>query len=529
MECKNESSQAKKDGQNRRARTSYAKRKAKLLKEKTLDRIVGYQFESALDPVEVNKAIDTNMITLDDVKDWYNYRFGLNTDEIPWHTISAVTLNKLEMYLPKVPEKNKNEMDEKKKILIKQPIRKKITAIQQPLPEKKVYKFPMKDLVIGAKNAKDGTSIKEESLTRYGSALEQIMAELQITDVNEFGKELTDVGKIIGIMKGLNAKDWHQYIYPLEMLSKYSPTYCHYLNGVIDQYKMARDVKYLNSLINERRRNPPSKQLKLTYDEAKKIVEKQRRKDEKGMGYLLSILMVEMPPLRDDWGNIRICKSNPIMLKGKRYNYYNLNERTLYLFDYKLSDKKGDTKLILSLDIHQKILVSLRDFPRQYLITRLDGKIYANGSLSSFIQNELGYSHDDFREAYTTYVIENPEISDEMKVKLIRASLHDLKDAVNYYYYPSQKVKATENERKVIKNPITRQLWKSYLKVCEKDKPITDQKMKIMEYLELFGYNLDPNAHDRGAQEWEKLLNEAQINDLVGIVKYIDKKNRGDD
>jgi hypothetical protein len=61
--------------------------------------------------------------------------------------------------------------------------------------------------------------------------------------------------------------------------------------------------------------------------------------------------------------------------------------------------------------------------------------LYAGG-LSEIVRKELGLLINDFRYAFTTYVLDHTSLSYDDKEKLILGSLHTMKTAIDEYYRP---------------------------------------------------------------------------------------------
>jgi len=119
---------------------------------------------------------------------------------------------------------------------------------------------------------------------------------------------------------------------------------------------------------------------------------------------LLTMFYIKMPYLRDDLNNVKIIY-DPNENDGKN-NFYDFDNVQLVLNKYKNSNVKGKREIQVPFVLHNLVKKSLKDFPRDFLFTHAGNtskdKTYV--SLSQLVKDTLGYTINDIRHSYATYL-----------------------------------------------------------------------------------------------------------------------------
>ena len=123
-------------------------------------------------------------------------------------------------------------------------------------------------------------------------------------------------------------------------------------------------------------------------------------------------LYTYIPPVRDDYGEMRIVKDRLRSIKEKG-NIINIETGEMKIREYKTAWKYGTIKINLkelAPELYEIILESYKRNPREYLITQRNNttqKIYAEGELSRHIIRKYGISINNIRRSFRTVIYNN--------------------------------------------------------------------------------------------------------------------------
>jgi hypothetical protein len=352
-------------------------------------------------------AVRNNKITMADLVVSYA-KEGISEDKIPWENIHNDVLEEL--------KKSLETAKPGKKIVKLNPI------------TKKLGEFRMEEHVINPKKA-DGGDLGKASLDKYSTILTSLMKELGITDAVELMKR---AGKDpSGCVKLTEKKYANHLVYALRVIHKYSPSLKKYLEGSMGAYDL-EEAKYYYFKDVQTKRETNRVKLKLKWEEAMRIYNEVEKNYPYSQRHVLLAALVLMPPLRDNFGQIRISGSYTAL-----ENCYVASDKKIYIHDQKQSASKGLAVIKVPDNVCDIINQSLKIYPRDYLITQKNGTIYEKGKIWRLVLRNYEYSLNDFRKSYTTHVIDDLDISVENKMELLTASLHTVKVAISDYYFPS--------------------------------------------------------------------------------------------
>lgn len=351
-------------------------------------------------------AVRNNGITMGDLVSSYA-KDGISEDKIPWEKIHGDVLAEL-----------------KKTVGTAQPAKKplKLKAITEKLGE-----FRMGEHVVNAKKA-DGGEMLKASLDKYSTILTLLMRELGITDAVELMKSAAKDPS--GCVRLTEKKYGNHLVYALRVIYKYSASLGKYLEGSMGAYDL-EEAKYYYLRDVQKKRETNRVELKLKWVEAMRIYKDVEKNYPYSQSHVLLAALVLMPPLRDNFGQIRICGRYTAL-----ENCYVASERKIYIHDQKQSVNKGLAVIKVPENVCEIINKSLKKYPRDYLITQKDGTIYEKGKIWRLVMRNYEYSLNDFRRSYTTHVIDDLDLSVEKKMELLTASLHTVRTAISEYYYP---------------------------------------------------------------------------------------------
>jgi hypothetical protein len=367
-------------------------------------------------------GVRNNGVTMSDLVSSYKSD-GIGEDKIPWDQISVSVIEELERQeeLARVAIANKGKVLLKPKILLK------------PKAEIKVREkvFELRDYVKGAVRA-DGMALSDASLEKYSKLLRAVQGEWGETDVEKFMKRLGDDPLGAMEMAKKHYKGYVDLLYAVEVLIKFS-VYGNYLSKGLVGYKAEADIYYYLEDV-EKKRATNEEKLKLSWLEAMKIYEDVKREKPYSQKHVLLSMLLLMPPLRDDLGKLRISGRIPL-----KENCYVRLQKRIYIYDQKEVIRKGLAVIEVPDEVSEIIEESLRRYPRDYLITQKSGDIYEKGKIWRLVSQGYGYSLNDFRKTYTTHVIDDLDVPVLEKMRLLRGSLHTVRLAVKWYYFPEPK------------------------------------------------------------------------------------------
>ena len=155
---------------------------------------------------------------------------------------------------------------------------------------------------------------------------------------------------------------------------------------------------------------------------------------------LITAMYTQLPPARDDYGNVRITATD--MDDG---NFYNTATKKLHLNDYKTSGKYGHQIIALPKSLTTLIQKSLIATPRSYLFTKLD-KSKPFGKMSTFVSkvfakystlpaSKLGINN--LRHSRISHEYAKDDFNTANKKKLARQMYHSSDVAQEMYLHTS--------------------------------------------------------------------------------------------
>lgn len=130
-----------------------------------------------------------------------------------------------------------------------------------------------------------------------------------------------------------------------------------------------------------------------------------------GLSHLLISLYTCIPPMRDDFGLVKIISDDSQL--NDMDNFYVINTNMLHFNHYKTVESYKSFKFKVPIVLRDVIIGSLKLNPRQYLITQnlnKSEKPYNNGKLTALISSTFKLDHNtnltinDFRHAFETYM-----------------------------------------------------------------------------------------------------------------------------
>ena len=236
-----------------------------------------------------------------------------------------------------------------------------------------------------------------------------------------------------------------QYLAVFKSLIKYLPEFAaQFSPNIIKNYEeaMKKSADAIEDHIQSKKKIPPTAWSKFTHaaDQAAKIAPNSYE-------HLITALYTQIPPVRDDFGSVRI--TNKELDEG---NYYNTKTKKLHLKEYKTSGKYGEQVFALPSSLSSLINKTLLEKPRNYLFTKLDPK-KPFGKMSSFIKktfakfgdipsNKAGLNH--IRHSRISHEYAKNDTNAAAKRKLARRMLHSVDIAAEMYLH--QNVLTGEDE-----------------------------------------------------------------------------------
>lgn len=363
-------------------------------------------------------GVRNNGVRMSDLLASYG-RDGISECDIPWGSLNGDVIDEL----------NRQEVlwqsglasgGSSGSVVVADPVKLKISL--------KVKPFNLVDHVTSPLTVK-GEPMSPASLGKYSNVLRCVQSEWCVYDVVEFMKRLgADPLGALEVVK----RHYEKYVdllYAVNVLIKYSVYGVYLLPGLL-VYKSEAEVYYYLRDVELKRKTNVTK-LKLSWSEAMAIYDEVALDKPYSQKHLLLSMLLLMPPLRDDLGNIRVCDK---VMPGE--NCYVRGENRLILRDQKMVSSKGLAVVELPGVVVGILEESLRRYPRDYLITQKSGDIYEKGKIWRLVSRRFGYSLNDFRKTYTTHVIDDLDLSVSGKIALLKASLHTVKVAIDLYYFP---------------------------------------------------------------------------------------------
>lgn len=144
--------------------------------------------------------------------------------------------------------------------------------------------------------------------------------------------------------------------------------------------------------------------------------------------------------LRDDFGDLLILNSKKDENKrnDEKKNYYNKRTGVITLNAYKTSDKYKRVRYTVPTELKNEINDSLKDQPRDYLITQPNSKPYPNRELKKLIPpilKKMGLKGSlvDIRRSRISHAYDSEKLKSEAREKLAKLMLHSRNMQQNVY------------------------------------------------------------------------------------------------
>jgi hypothetical protein len=228
----------------------------------------------------------------------------------------------------------------------------------------------------------------------------------RIKKLKKLFKSTDELKNADGVLKALESSSLNtklSYLNTIIALKKYSSAF----NIDLNDYQSKQ-----YDLINEREENLSGdiqNKPVVPYSKLIEIRERYGQMEYGGFEHLISSLYTMIAPLRDDFGNVEfIVKDSD---DNDINNYYNLKTHTLILNDYKGSNyirnkKDKKKKIVFPKELHSVIEESLKNYPRDYLVTKKKLKsfdeLYANGNLSFIVKEVFSVTINDIRHSFAS-------------------------------------------------------------------------------------------------------------------------------
>ena len=228
---------------------------------------------------------------------------------------------------------------------------------------------------------------------------------------------LNDYDKVVKKMNDSKLKSILPYISTIIAVHKKSKLMKTIIDSkTIDQFEILQ--KKLSNEVEEEQDYETDYKLAIDFNEFTKIRNRFARSktsiEKNPFEYLLTTLYTKLPFLRDDFGQVKIVKSEKDIkntnIKVKEDNYLVLDKtsRQLILNKYKLSEQKKKTRFIdIDKSLMDVIKKSLEKSPRDWLITKnklKSNEVFANGKLSAEVKRSFDgkYGINDIRHSYAS-------------------------------------------------------------------------------------------------------------------------------
>jgi hypothetical protein len=218
------------------------------------------------------------------------------------------------------------------------------------------YVFPFDELValpIQSGPNKGELNHSEKTIIAYKSSLCALMKLLGYTNEMKFYFGLRDVDRVMALLKSQFGSYYNKKHLPAILLvSKVSRFGELFGKDVINRYRSEMKYKQWDDAIQAKRSANIHTKLKKTWDEILLCYNILSQSEPYSQKHLLLSLYVKIPPLRDNWGHVKIYQRRPIKLKGSVEDYYILSEKKFYLYNQK-NATSGKRELVI-IDITTK-------------------------------------------------------------------------------------------------------------------------------------------------------------------------------
>ena len=229
----------------------------------------------------------------------------------------------------------------------------------------------------------------------------------------------SSLAKVILILKGNNLDD---------------PLYLKYSNISTELGKKVQTV------LDNQELTENQKKVWISFSQLEELVQKAYDKIDEGSienmyKGLIASLYFYHPPVRVDYGAVKILKTKKVPKDKKNYMIKEDGKYVVYLRDYKMAWKNGVAKVKFSTDLTKVIDDTLDFLPRKYLLTPANdvNKPLGDSQLQKAITNIFGFGVDILRKIYGSHFFKKYG-GNKIKVsKLAEQMLHD--PATFYQYY----------------------------------------------------------------------------------------------
>jgi hypothetical protein len=230
-----------------------------------------------------------------------------------------------------------------------------------------------------------------------------------------------------------------QYISPIVSLAKYSPEFKALIGD--DNLKLYSEMASQGSKLDvEAKLQEADTGSVVDWQDLLKIARNIATTQPFSQAHLLSALYTQLPPLRDDYGKVKIYMTPPHPIP-KDQNMYISSTKTIIINRHKTYKSRGTITIYIpdwSQSLDSLIKESISKMPRDYLITTDDNHsndIYAReGKLEERIAKAFnGYTVNAIRHSGATYVYYHPELYPPSRViDYARIMGHSLEMHIKY-------------------------------------------------------------------------------------------------
>ena len=317
-----------------------------------------------------------------------------------------------------------------------------------------------------SKNTRKNTNLLKKENEAKKKLNEQAQEMINILDtyfLEKYNKKLTqtNINTIVHDIETATKKDGSQYSDAWKKRAFFALK--QYFNNMKKPTKLIdkHATKYFNKMTSDELKQKQSKKEQdnyLTYDELQELLNDNKNyKTENQMNryLILATMATDQPPLRPQiYANLHIVTNKKdIKNDDKNYMYINAQKKTGYLYinDDKVHKYNEKNKII---DLHPhflKIIIdSLKKYPRAKFIN-LYGKNPAQQLLYE-LQEKITGNKFNFDMARSSFINnwnkQNPNATDEQKIKLALSMRHTLQTNLTYY---KKKEPVTGNLEKIRK------------------------------------------------------------------------------
>jgi hypothetical protein len=258
---------------------------------------------------------------------------------------------------------------------------------------------------------KNGLSLN--AANNYVSKLKALIKHLKTTPQQTM-ECLQKPQLIFDTLKQHYQSPW-QYVAPIVSLAKHSPEFMKLIGPI--NFKIYTDYAVHGSKEYQAKQLEKADKETITpWEDILKIAQNIATTQPFSQAHLITALYTQLPPVRDNYGNIKIYLATPHPIP-KDHNLYISSTKTIILNTYKTCKTYG--QIIINISEWSPILdgiikESITRFPRDYLITKdnnTSNQLFAEGHLSKKITEFFnGLSLNTIRHSVSNYVDKNPQL-----------------------------------------------------------------------------------------------------------------------